>query len=750
MDIRKVLRWSILAGIFVLPFIPLIVSSSMFFPFITGKNFTFRIIVEIIFGLWVILAFIDPAYRPKRSPILWSAVGVISALSISTFFAVNPYRAFWSNFERMDGLISHIHLFLYFLVAASVLTKEKLWGWLFGTSLAANATVAVYSFAQLLGAAAIHQSSTRLDATLGNASYLAIYMLFHVFLSAYIIFRNRDNKIIRYALGALIIIQLFVLYCTATRGTILGLIGGLLLGGVIVAFAGRGKSRKIALYGLAAIVFLIVSFFLLKGTSFVKNSPVLSRFASISMTETTTQSRFLIWKMSAKGFVESPKTMLVGWGLENYNLVFNKYYVPEMWRQEPWFDRSHNIFFDWLISAGVVGLVAYLALFVSALWVIWRGRPNEEILGKAMLTGLLAGYLFNNVFVFDNIVSYILFFSVLAYLHSHYLESRELEASQKKPLARKTESGPYAMLVAPAVFFLVCFSVYYFNIPAMRTANNLVYAISSRGAGSEQRSYDLFQQIFKDDTFGKTEAREQLIQYSLSAARGSTASPELKQKLLVLAYQQMGLQVGDKIPGLDGKLLPADSAAAPIDARYRLFFGSFLNSVGQFDQALNQLEAAKRLSPNKQAIRFEIANVYLNKGELGKAAEVFKEAYDLDHTYPEARNLYALILLMNNNPAEADKVLNSGSNQYAYADDRIAAFFKNQKNYPMLLKSREEIAGLHPEDVNAWSNLAEARYLLGDRAGAIEAMKKAGQINPSVKAAAEEAIKKIESGQPLF
>ena len=29
-----------------------------------------------------------------------------------------------------------------------------------------------------------------------------------------------------------------------------------------------------------------------------------------------------------------------------------------MWGQEPWFDRSHNIFFDWLINAGLLGLLA--------------------------------------------------------------------------------------------------------------------------------------------------------------------------------------------------------------------------------------------------------------------------------------------------------------------------------------------------------------------------------------------------------
>jgi hypothetical protein len=52
-DIAKAVVY---AGLFATPFIVLIISNSLFFPFITGKNFTFRIIVEVIFAGWIILA----------------------------------------------------------------------------------------------------------------------------------------------------------------------------------------------------------------------------------------------------------------------------------------------------------------------------------------------------------------------------------------------------------------------------------------------------------------------------------------------------------------------------------------------------------------------------------------------------------------------------------------------------------------------------------------------------------------------
>ena len=54
MNINTILRRIIIGSIFLVPFIPLIVAPSMFFPFITGKNFAFRILVEIMFAFWLI------------------------------------------------------------------------------------------------------------------------------------------------------------------------------------------------------------------------------------------------------------------------------------------------------------------------------------------------------------------------------------------------------------------------------------------------------------------------------------------------------------------------------------------------------------------------------------------------------------------------------------------------------------------------------------------------------------------------
>jgi len=130
MKIDKILRTIVVAGIFAIPaVVPFIVSSSLFFPFITGKNFTFRIITEIIFAAWLLLALRHHEYRPKFSWIGGAVAVFMGILLLADIFAENPGKAFWSNFERMEGFVSLFHMAMYFVVAGSTLLTEKIWDW---------------------------------------------------------------------------------------------------------------------------------------------------------------------------------------------------------------------------------------------------------------------------------------------------------------------------------------------------------------------------------------------------------------------------------------------------------------------------------------------------------------------------------------------------------------------------------------------------------------------------------------------
>ena len=75
------------AAAFSVLFIPLFVADSMFFPYITGKNFAFRILVEIGFVAWALLAIIDTRYRPRFS---WMAVSGLALLVVMFSTSMSP------------------------------------------------------------------------------------------------------------------------------------------------------------------------------------------------------------------------------------------------------------------------------------------------------------------------------------------------------------------------------------------------------------------------------------------------------------------------------------------------------------------------------------------------------------------------------------------------------------------------------------------------------------------------------------
>lgn len=730
---NALLRNLLLAGIFIIPFIPFVVSSSMFFPFITGKNFTFRILTELLFAGWLILLFSHPEYRPKLTKLTIAVLSLLGILTLATIFGENPYRSFWSNFERMEGLITQFHLVAYFLVASAILSTEKLWRLFFQTSLLASVGMTMYALAQISGQLTINQSTVRVDATMGNATYLAVYALFHVFFAVYFVVTSREHWQ-KWAYGLIGLGNLFMLYKTGTRGTILGLIGGILVFGVLVAWRGRGRIRKLAMGVIGLVVLLVAVFLGIRHTAFVQNSEVLSRFANISATDTTTQSRFLIWQMSFQGFKENP---ILGWGPENYNLVFDKYYNPKLWPQEPWFDRSHNVFFDWLINAGILGLAAYLALFGLVLWYIWRSK--EDLIIKSLLTALLAGYFVHNIFVFDNLISYIFFFSILAWVNASYTDGHSSKSAIKHT-GHQAKAGGSEYGFAAVVILVTVVAVYFLNYRPIRASQELIQGIIPNQ--DTEASFSHFENVLALNTFGSGEAREQLLQAAIRSASRSDVPSTLKHKWLQFAISQMaqGIESGRQN-----------------DARSNLIFSSFLSQLGTidrvfYDQAIDRLEVARQFSPTKQSILIQESIVYMVKGNKEKALELAKLAFDLEQTYPEARKNYVMIAIYAGREDLAKELASGGSDPNILFDPRLVSIYAERSQFGKIVEIWEKQSELNPSDVSVRINLAGAYVKAGRRAEALQGLRAIVVLNldQELKKRVDYLIAEIEAGRDPF
>jgi O-antigen ligase len=733
MKIEKKLSSIIISGLFVTPFISFIVLNSLFFPFITGKAFVFRILIEILFCLWFILMIKDESYRPKKSWLLYSVSIFVGVIFLADILGVNFYRSFWSNFERMDGFITLIHFFAYFLMLSTVLKTERVWKYFLNTSLVSSTLLCLFSaIPQIYRKAEIHQSSDRIDATLGNATYLAVYAMIHIAIAAYLALRS-NNLYIRLSYVAGILLHFLVLYKTQTRGAMLGLVVGFFISSVLIAIFEKEKKiiRKISVVGLLIATVFVGSFVFLRDSDFVKKSPTLKRFAEVSFTENFLkgQGRYYIWPMAIEGFKERP---ILGWGQENFNYVFNKNYNPGMYSQEQWFDRTHNIVLDWLIAGGLLGLLSYLFIFVSLLYYVWRGKGGDfSVSDKSILTGLIFAYFFQNLFVFDNITSYLMFFALISYVYS---VRKNVDAQMVFEKIKIKSIVGKNVLISVAIL-ATCFTLYSWNIKPIQANRHLLFAVAPEFNGEYEYEKDLesFKKSISYNTFGISEAREHLVFLARKTNNKEDVPENVRQAIFQEAKSEMEKQIKEN--------------ASP-DARYHLFLGSLLSSYGLFDQAIDYLKKANELSPKKQSVYFEIITLLARQGRDEEAFNLAKEVYDLEKNYISSKMIYYSLSLRTKRFDLAKEILSDVNEEiYVFDENFLNTYLDLKMNNEALALLKRRIE-LDPANPQYRISLAAFYYLnLNNKALSIQAVNDFIKLDPEkFKAQGEYFINQINVG----
>lgn len=702
--LENIFAWMVKIGLFVIPFLPLYVSGSMLFPFITGKNFWFRIITETIFILWVWLAITNPEFRPKLTRLLQIITLFIFVIFLADLFGSNPYRSFFSNYERMEGFMMLGHLYLYYIMLSSVFRKRD-WMIFFHSTLAASLLVSYIGLLQKMGLKVSLQGGFRVDSTIGNPTYLAAYLLFHIWILLILMytFRKKWWALGLYALALLF--ELMIVYFTATRGAIIGLVAaGVPLAALVVwqwsrVFRQEQKEkatawplgRKIAATVLGFVIVLPIVFWLCRNTSLVQSNQVLRRLTNYSLQEGTVQARFHIWGQSWKGFLERP---ILGWGQENYYLVFQKYYDPHLWGDEPWFDRSHNIFFDWLIHTGILGLAAYLGIYAVLFRSLIHGIEKIQIPlwhGMIVLAALFA-HILQNLFVFDNLNTYLLFFGFIAY-GSFLLEESMSRAAgttdvigaertvgtvspRRARTSARTYSRANAVVVALAVMLIA--SGYYLHVKPMQQSQALIRAlVAYQEKVSMQQQIDAFKEALSYDSFGNTEVREQIINMGRNIPGNQRFSNAEQKQYIEFAIDEMRKET--------------DHSAK--DVKHVQVLGSLLNQMlnmgdAQYiPEAKRVLEEAVTLSPTKQPVAFELAQFYLVTGNSDAARDLVYRAWKLDPTYQVAGIHTWVLAVVTNKPEIAAEVSKMFPLTSLSETDliRLGEAYRRIKDYPSAL-----------------------------------------------------------------
>jgi len=728
-------------GIYLILATPLFVSKQLFFPFVSTKIFIFRTLVEIVFIFWLILLFKDKSYRPKINHFIYLAAAFLFYLFISAVLGANFYHSFWGTIQRGGGLFVLLHLFVFFLILISFCRSAKDWANYLLFFVSVSLLVSLYALMQRLGASYVYESGvTRATGTIGNAATLAGYLIFSLFLLL-ILFFKEDKRYKKIFYGCGFLLELAVIAISQTRGAMLAVVAGLGLWLIIGIFIAKTKKTRIILLSiLAALAFGLILLFSFRQSSFVSHNSILSRFTAISINDTTAQTRLFAWRSGWQAFKDKP---LLGWGLENFNIAYNRYFDANYYNYvigEAWFDYAHNIIIELLATTGAVGLLLYLSIALllgKYLWHIFK--TSDKILASGLLVMLLA-YFGQNLLVFDSINTYLGLSLVIGYIFYLRFASGNQDATTVK-ISRLNNWQTITILLVCLVSF---YSIYHYNIKIAQSAHYVRQVFNEENKAEKDYAV-LFGDAKRSLAVRNFWGDEFICEYSNLFRDMIRADLPAEQKQAMADLLIFLINEGEYF----NKLYPND---AMFVSRLAILY-ELKHELGDLDSGvLNRgeelVKEAIALSPQRIPAFYILAQFYEYRGEHNKALEILNKGVKLNPAIPDTYWSLAKVYSEQNKSTEVIANVKKAvelNYSFKFVGDikQILPIFEVAKDYQTLIKLYLQLIPLEPDNFQNYASLAYLYKEAGDYAQARETALKILSLDQTYAPQVEEFLRSL-------
>ena len=744
--LAKILRYLMYATALV----PLIIFSQFMSPFHFGKVIVFRSLIEIAAILYILLIWQDRTYLPKINKIFWAFFLFVIAFTVTTVTSMAPFSSFWGSLERMGGLWTFGHYFVFFVILISVLRSKQDWNLFLEIIIVSGILSAIYGFGQKTDMKFFIGSGNRarIFGTLGNPALFAGYQLLTLFLAGTLFFRkdNSRNKKIFFSLAA--IIMSVAVLMTAVRGSILALGLGFLIFAFLYSWHYKTKIAKKILIGLLFCAALFVIFSLtMKNTAFVTKSSYLTRVTNLSFGNFTVQTRFWAWQAGLKGWSESPRTVLLGWGPENFNIPFSKNFNPKFFTgpgSETLFDRAHNMFVEVLVTMGLLGFLAYAGLFVTVFTSLKKIKQSSDnmIYGLGFIP-LVVAYMFHNAFIFDTSANFITFFSILGFI-SFLSEFPKADNIQKNTIEPATHYNKTLWRLTAIVLIIISALIYKTNVLPSKANYATTRAIILGWNGNFNGAVKKYQEAMIYGVPGKYEIRHRFGQYMLEQSQKSAnldsakhSKPEFVNmlKMVIVEIQK------------NAEENPYDYLPNLYIARLNIILGKDDPKSPYNDEALTYGLKALALSPTFVRTNYEIAQAYLNKQDKTKAAEYFKRAVELNPEVGLSLWYWGIIEFDRGNEKLGVDLIGQALDKGFIGSEsdylKMITVFYRKGDYNKLVLLYQKIIVLNPNNPQYHASVAVAYAQVGKIDEAVAEARIAAKLSPEFEPEARRFVQSI-------
>ena len=435
-------------GICLVPATPLLVTWEILFPFVVGKAVFARSIIEITFAFWAALVLFHPRRRPSRSWVIGAFAVWLLVSWVAGVFGVSPTRSMWSTYERMQGVFDLAHWFLFTLMAGSVFRTAADWRLLFSVNLVCGAAVCAAGLLHRYGLMDLGLPSDphgRMGSTLGSPLFLGAYVTINALIGTALfvqtlgqpagtIFRRFRNTVGAGLCATLVLVHLWAIWLSGTRSALVGLGAALLM---LVAYpvrdrktAGRAVSAGAAVI-LSAAVLLTVAATTRVLDPIIGSSPMWNRINAAN--DGQYPSLDMRTRFAATGLRAFRDRPVLGWGPSNFLVAWGRHHAGDT---DVYGDHAHNKPLEELTSAGIPGLVSYLAVWVLALSAVFRSfarRSGWDQVHLYVVGTVLVAFFIQSLFQVDNHVSMMQFSLIIAFAVSVETSESNRESSRGVP-----------------------------------------------------------------------------------------------------------------------------------------------------------------------------------------------------------------------------------------------------------------------------------------------------------------------------
>lgn len=751
----KILRW----GIFISLFLPLVIFSQYLSPFHFGKMIVFRILVELMAVFYILLILINPKYRPKWTTLLISFSIFAGLYFLTGIIGVNFYSSLWGTLERMGGIFSFLHFWVYFIILTSIIRNREDWNKILKISVFVGFLSILFAYGQRLQLGKFFvgwQHGERVIGTIGNPALFAGYLLFIFYLALLFLLRKKSSAKERGFFTVVLVLGIPVLFMTAVRGAVFSFFGSLFLLALFFIFSSKNKKLKNYLsVALLIFVILAVNLFLLKSNPWILNNKWLNRITNISLTSSTVQTRLWSWNGAIQGWKERP---IFGWGPENFTFLHMKYFDPRHFAgigSETIWDRAHNIVLEMLATMGVVGLISYLSILVIAFYILIKKFKKKRIgrITFGVISALLIAYFGQNLFIFDTTANYLLFFLVLGYINYLSLKKKDFSPdlpAVNSPKARvsQDDSGrsPSVFLIA-ILLILAIILTYQTNIKPARANFACTRAILAGRGGNVQEAFNKYQEALNyKSPQGSYEIRHKLATFAIQVVEHQRANnKDFDPNLLYYSIKEVNKNI---------ERFPLDTIPYLYVGRmYILLIDKEPELAGQ--QAEEAIYRAIELNPRNPRIWYELGQAQLSRKKYQESYESFKKALELNPDVAISYWFFGVTAYHIGNYQEAvdniEMALELGYDEYQTTKytpgssdlARLINIYEKVGNYEKIIEFYRLATKGDPQNPQLYASLAATYAKIGDYDNAAKAALKAAEIDPRYASEAERFIESL-------